>query len=96
MNFFFYFNEDTKANLCFTEIEGDLFQVNNNNVSIAHCVSTDMEMSQGIAVEFKQRFGRVDELLSHCECCNNNFKIILKLFTKVFLFKIQKLANAYF
>jgi hypothetical protein len=28
-----------------------------------------MEMSKGIAVEFKNRFSRVDELLSHRKSC---------------------------
>lgn len=57
-----------KENLCFTVQNGDLFQVH-ENVSLAHCVSADMEMSKGIAVEFKNRFSRVDELLSHRKSC---------------------------
>jgi len=30
--------------------------------SLAHCVSEDLEMGKGIAVEFKNRFGHVDDL----------------------------------
>lgn len=40
-------------------IEGDLFE---SEGCLCHCVSEDMSMSKGIAVEFKKRFGRVDEL----------------------------------
>ena len=60
---------DNKEKLCFEEQLGDLFQVP-NNVSLAHCVSTDMEMGKGIAVEFKDRFGRVDELLNRSKFKN--------------------------
>ena len=50
--------------MCFTEHVGDLFQ-EGDNVSLAHCVSADMEMDTGISVEFKRRFGRVEQLLNH-------------------------------
>jgi hypothetical protein len=39
-----------------------------------------MEMSKGIAVEFKKRFSRVDELLSHRKFCYHailNYLILL-------------------
>jgi len=42
-------------------IHGDLFKSTN---SLVHCVSATMTMGLGIAVEFKRRFGRVDELLA--------------------------------
>lgn len=42
------------------EIKGDLFTSKN---SLAHCVSADFVMGRGIAVGFKTRFGRVQELL---------------------------------
>ena len=32
------------------------------NVSLAHCVSLDFRMSQGIALQFKQKYGRVAAL----------------------------------
>jgi len=76
-----------KEILCFNIQNGDLFQVN-ENVSLAHCVSTDMEMSKGIAVEFKKRFSRVDELLSHhprigkCYYLFEKQRIIFYLVTK--------------
>ena len=45
----------------YREIPGDLFSTA-SNVSLAHCVSTDMQMSKGIAKIFRDRFQRVDEL----------------------------------
>lgn len=42
-------------------IKGDLFDCE-ENVSIAHCISKDVEMGKGIAVEFKKRFGQVDNI----------------------------------
>lgn len=41
------------------EVKGDLFS---SEDSLAHCVSSCLEMGKGIAVEFKKRFGRVEEL----------------------------------
>ena len=49
--------------LVFREVRGDLFSVS-PSTSLAHCVSVDLVMSKGIAVEFRDRFGRVDELKS--------------------------------
>ena len=43
-------------------IKGDLFT--NEKDSLAHCVSKDLHMGKGIAVQFKKRFGRVQELKS--------------------------------
>lgn len=47
-----------------TEVKGDLFgdDDDNENCAFAHCVSKDLKMGAGIAVEFKKRFGRVREL----------------------------------
>lgn len=41
------------------EINGDLFSA---KTSMAHCVGGDFRMGMGIAVKFKELFGRVDEL----------------------------------
>lgn len=40
-------------------IQNDLFA---SKASLCHCVSVDLKMGAGIAVEFKKRFGRVKEL----------------------------------
>ena len=42
------------------EINGDLFSDKDEN--LVHCVSRDLVMGAGIAVEFRRRFGRVNEL----------------------------------
>jgi O-acetyl-ADP-ribose deacetylase (regulator of RNase III) len=41
------------------EIKGDLFS---SKDSLAHCVSTDLQMSKGIATLFKNKFSHVQEL----------------------------------
>eukprot|EP00401_Gymnodinium_catenatum_P017367 CAMPEP_0117526238 /NCGR_PEP_ID=MMETSP0784-20121206/36182_1 /TAXON_ID=39447 /ORGANISM="" /LENGTH=278 /DNA_ID=CAMNT_0005322459 /DNA_START=66 /DNA_END=902 /DNA_ORIENTATION=- len=45
------------------EERGDLFEVS-TEWALCHCVSKDLEMSAGIAVEFKKQFGGVPELRS--------------------------------
>ena len=44
-----------------TEIQGDLFSCNTE--CLAHCVSADFVMGQGIALLFKNKFGHVADLL---------------------------------
>ncbi|XP_050071236.1 ADP-ribose glycohydrolase OARD1-like [Anopheles maculipalpis] len=46
---------------CVREIEGDLFSAPKDH-SLAHCVAADLKMGAGIAVRFKQLYGKVDEL----------------------------------
>lgn len=46
-----------------TETYGDLFSANRNS-SLAHCVSRDFKMTQGIAYSFKKKFSGALELLS--------------------------------
>jgi O-acetyl-ADP-ribose deacetylase (regulator of RNase III) len=43
------------------ELQGDLFTCD-PAASLCHCVSEDMAMGKGIAVQFKKRFGKVAEL----------------------------------
>jgi O-acetyl-ADP-ribose deacetylase (regulator of RNase III) len=47
-----------------TEIPADLFLDAPPSMALAHCVGEDLLMSAGIAVDFKRRFGQVDDLLS--------------------------------
>ena len=42
------------------ERTGDLFSA--PTTSLAHCISTDCAMGKGIAIQFSERFGRVDEI----------------------------------
>ncbi|XP_017096039.2 ADP-ribose glycohydrolase OARD1 [Drosophila bipectinata] len=44
-----------------SEVEGDLFSAPKTH-SLAHCVGADLAMGAGIAVKFKQVYGKVDEL----------------------------------
>jgi O-acetyl-ADP-ribose deacetylase (regulator of RNase III) len=41
------------------EIKGDLFSTDDN---LVHCVSECLEMGKGIAVQFKSKFGQIDNL----------------------------------
>ena len=79
---------DTKGRLCFTQQHGDLFHLAGDNTSLAHCVSSDMKMSDGIAFLCKQKFGRVEELLKFkpqvgkCYYLNDKERKIFYLVTK--------------
>ena len=46
-----------------SEIEGDLFTCL-ETTSLAHCISGDASMRKGIAVNFKSKFGGVQEILN--------------------------------
>lgn len=46
-----------------TEVEGNLFDVS-EEFALAHCVSADFKMSQGISLEFRRKFGQVEELIN--------------------------------
>lgn len=52
---------EKRSALKFSMVRGDLFSCSATS-SLAHCVSADMCMGKGIAVEFKKRYGRVEEL----------------------------------
>jgi len=43
------------------ELIGDIFETE-LGTSLAHCVSVDMKMNKGIALEFSRKYGRLDEL----------------------------------
>jgi len=43
------------------EVQGDVFSCA-LAASLCHCVSQDLAMGKGIAVQFKQRYGQVSEL----------------------------------
>ena len=44
-----------------TTVQGDLF---NATDSLCHCVSSDLKMGRGIALAFRKKFGRINELKS--------------------------------
>ena len=49
----------TAAAFRYEERTGDLFQ---SSASLVHCVSSDLSMGKGVAVKFKEKFGKVNEL----------------------------------
>jgi len=49
------------ANYRLNEVDGDLFSAPKTH-SLAHCVAADLGMGAGIAVKFKEVYGKVDEL----------------------------------
>jgi len=53
--------ENVSPGFVFQEINGDLFSCAETD-SLVHCVSKDLRMGKGIAVEFKKRFGNVESL----------------------------------
>ncbi len=54
--------ERGEAGFELVEAKGDMFEAAGAGDSLCHCVSADLAMGKGIAVEFKKRFGRVSEL----------------------------------
>ena len=64
---------------------GDLFT---SKDCLAHCVSKDMRMGKGIAVNFKNRFGQIDELIrqhksvGECAVIKSGNRYIYYLVTK--------------
>jgi len=44
-----------------TEVNGDLFQANENS-ALAHCIAKDLGMGKGIASIFKKKYKGLDEL----------------------------------
>ena len=49
-------------NFILTEVKGDLFSAPPSS-SLAHCISKDCRLGKGIAKLFKQKYGRIDELM---------------------------------
>jgi len=71
-----------------TEQVGDLFEIAENDACLAHCVSKDFQMSKGIAVLFKKKFGQVSELkcqgvqIGECGILPNDSTFIYYMVTK--------------
>lgn len=77
--------------MIFREIHGDLFTAD-NNASLAHCVSKDLNMGKGIATSFVSRYGNVDALKSQRKnvgevaglrlCNSTNTRTVFYMITK--------------
>eukprot|EP01126_Amoeba_proteus_P006011 TRINITY_DN1207_c0_g1_i1.p1 TRINITY_DN1207_c0_g1~~TRINITY_DN1207_c0_g1_i1.p1 ORF type:complete len:172 (-),score=31.81 TRINITY_DN1207_c0_g1_i1:174-689(-) len=69
------------------EIVGDLFSCD-RDTALAHCVSRDLAMGKGIAVQFKNRFGGLDCLrrqnqrVGGCAWLESNGRFVFYLVTK--------------
>lgn len=69
------------------EVVGNLFDVP-SNYSLAHCVSEDLKMGAGIALEFKKRFKGYNELIMQNPKVRN--VIFLKKSNRYILYLITK------
>lgn len=65
----------------YTEIEYDLFEVNENMVkagepmyALAHCISADFAMAGGIVLEFNKRWDMKNHLIGHYGNVVNKFR----------------------
>lgn len=78
------------------EFKCDLFASDNN---MAHCVSADLSMSLGIALTFKNKFGKVDELMKQNRFIGSapfimsNDKFIYYLVTKEKYYQKPEIGN---
>ena len=52
-------NDSPTSNV--NEIVGDIFSTS-SDTSLAHCVSADLKMSRGIALQFRRRFGQIQQM----------------------------------
>lgn len=59
------FQKFLKEKIAFTpnvvESEGDIFETD-QNMALAHCVSSDLKMIKGIALEFRRKLGGLNQL----------------------------------
>jgi len=80
----------------FVEKKGDLFK---SSDSLVHCVSLDFKMGAGIALYFKQKFGKVDELklqnrkIGECANIKDDDRRIFYLITKNRYFEKPTISN---
>ena len=56
-----FLNSDDSPTSNVTEIAGDIFSTS-FDTSLAHCISADLKMSRGIALQFRRRFGQIQQL----------------------------------
>jgi O-acetyl-ADP-ribose deacetylase (regulator of RNase III) len=69
------------------EIEGDVFKTT-TDAALAHCVSADLAMNGGIALLFKEKFGRIEILkklnpqVGKCYYLNVEWRMVFYLVTK--------------
>uniref|UniRef100_A0A2S2QW04 RNA-directed DNA polymerase n=1 Tax=Sipha flava TaxID=143950 RepID=A0A2S2QW04_9HEMI len=71
------------------ETTGDILETS-SDVSLAHCISADLKMSKGIALQFRRKFGHLPQLRQQSKSVNDvayiqlDNRIIFYLITKEF------------
>jgi len=55
-----FLNSDNSPTSNVTEIAGDIISTS-SDTSLAHSVSTDLKISRGIALQFRRRFGQIQQ-----------------------------------
>lgn len=71
------------------ERNGNLFIDCPQNMALAHCVSVDLKMSQGIAWQFRQRFGQLPYLktqiksVGECARLQHETRLVFYMSTKM-------------
>jgi len=70
-----------KEKIAFTpnvlESKGDIFETD-QSMALAHCVSSDLKMAKGIALEFRRRFGGLNQLSRLPRSVSNELSLRLK------------------
>lgn len=72
-----------------TETTGDIFQTS-TDISIAHCVSADLKMSRGFALQIRRKFGQIQQLHQQNKSINEiailhiEGRFIFNLITKMY------------
>jgi len=56
-----FLNSDDSSTFIVIEMVGDIFSTSSDTL-LAHCVSADLKMSRRIALQFRRRFGRIQQL----------------------------------
>lgn len=93
-------NDSPTTNHRVIEVEGDLFEAT-QDYALAHCVSADLNMSRGIALEFNRRFGNIEVLkgqqkgVSEIAQVEHEGQKLLYLITKEFCFQKTTYENLY-
>jgi len=85
-----FLNSDDSPTSNVTEIVGDIFSTS-QDTSLAHCVSADLKMSRGTALQFRRRFGRIQQLRQQ-EKSVNDVKL-LRIDRRTIFYLITKLYS---
>lgn len=85
-----FLNSDDSPTSNVTEIAGDIFSTS-SDTSLAHCVSADLKMSRGIALQFRRRFGQIQQLRQQEKSLED--VILLRVEDRTIFYLITKLHS---